>query len=115
MLFMNWKITFYNKKIETELLNWPNKLKAKLLKIFDLITVCGANLGMPITRSLGGGLFEIRVKAQEGIGRAFFCYIVKNEIMILHSFIKKTEKTPLPELNLAITRLNEIRLWNTNQ
>lgn len=64
----------------------------------------GPNLGMPHTRALGNGLFEIRAKAEDGIGRVFFCTVVGRKIVILHSFIKKTDKTPKRELNIALTR-----------
>ncbi len=65
-------------------------------------------LGMPHTRALGNGLFEIRTKAEEGIGRVFFCTMVGRKIIILHSFIKKTDKTPKRELDLALTRQKEV-------
>ena len=68
----------------------------------------GPNLGMPHTRALGNGLFEIRAKAVEGIGRAFFCIMVGRKIVILHSFIKKTDKTPKRELDIALTRQKEV-------
>ncbi len=69
----------------------------------------GPNLGMPFTRSMGQGLFEIRAKGKEGIGRAFFCAIVENEILILHEFIKKTQKTPKNDLEIARRRLKEVK------
>jgi phage-related protein len=69
----------------------------------------GPNLGMPHTRAMGGGLFEIRVKGKEGIGRIFYCAFVGNRIMILHCFVKKTEKTPSRELDTARKRLKEIK------
>lgn len=65
-------------------------------------------MGMPHTRALGNGLFEIRAKAEEGIGRAFFCTMVGRKIIILHSFIKKTDKTPKRELDIALTRQKEV-------
>jgi len=68
----------------------------------------GPNLGMPHTRALGSGLFEIRAKAEEGIGRVFFCTMVGRKIVILHSFIKKTDKTPKRELYIALTRQKEV-------
>lgn len=68
----------------------------------------GPNLGMPHTRALGNGLFEIRAKAEEGIGRVFFCTMVRRKIVILHSFIKKTVKTPKRELDIALTRQKEV-------
>lgn len=64
---------------------------------------------MPHTRSLGGGLLELRVKAQEGIARAFYCTVVNNKIMVLHVIIKKTQKTPQKDLELARTRLKEVK------
>lgn len=70
---MTWKITYYNKAVAAGLEAWPEKLRAKYLFIAELIGEHGANLGKPYTDSLGEGLFEIRAKAQEGIGRAFFC------------------------------------------
>ena len=69
----------------------------------------GANLGLPYTKAMGGGLFEIRAKGQEGIGRAFFCTLVGQRIVILHSFIKKTDKTPKRELDIAKQRMKEIK------
>lgn len=69
----------------------------------------GANLGLPYTKALGGGLFEIRAKGHEGIGRAFFCTLLGQRIIILHGFIKKTDKTPKHELDIAKQRLKEIK------
>jgi phage-related protein len=64
---------------------------------------------MPHSRSLGQGLFELRCKGKEGIGRAFYCTMVGREIVVLHSFIKKTQDTPDKELALARKRLKEVR------
>nr|WP_207627002.1 type II toxin-antitoxin system RelE/ParE family toxin [Photorhabdus stackebrandtii] len=47
------------------------------------------------------GLFEIRAKAQEGIGRGLFCYLQGSNIIALHAFIKKSQKTPKKDLDLA--------------
>jgi len=66
-----------------------------------------ANLGLPHTDSFGGGLFELRLKGSEGIARVFFCTMVEREIMMLHGFIKKTQKTPEKELKIAKARLKE--------
>ena len=55
----------------------------------------------------GGGLFELRLKGAEGIARVFFCTMVEKEIVMLHSFIKKTQKTPEKELKIAKARMKE--------
>jgi len=57
---------------------------------------------------MGGGLFEIRARGKEGIGRSLFCTAKDREIVILHSFIKKTQKTPKKELEMARKRLKEL-------
>lgn len=67
-----------------------------------MIEEFGPALGLPYTKAIGEGLFEIRAKGKEGIGRSFFCTVKGKKIVILHSFIKKSQKTPKREL--ATTR-----------
>lgn len=63
---------------------------------------------MPHTRAMGNGLFEVRARAMEGIGRAFYCVLVGRRIVVLHGFIKKTDKTPVKELKIARDRMKEL-------
>jgi len=105
---MKWQILFYSDRVEQETLEFPDKILAKLLHIFEIIEENGANLGKPYTDSLGNGLFEVRAKGKEGIGRSLFCYTNEKTIIILHSFIKKTQKTPKKELEIALSRKKEI-------
>ena len=69
----------------------------------------GPALGAPYTKALGDGLFEIRAKEKEGIARSFFCTLVGQEVVILHSFIKKTQKIPQKEMKIARNRLKEVK------
>jgi phage-related protein len=70
----------------------------------------GWPIGMPYCRSLGNGLWEVRCHLSDGkIGRVLFC-IVKNEIALLHGFVKKTQKTPQPDIDLALNRMKELSL-----
>ena len=71
------------------------------------------NLGEPHTKPFGNGLFELRLKGAEGIARVFFCTVVGRRIVMLHSFVKKTNKTPLRELEIAESRLKEIKHANS--
>lgn len=57
---------------------------------------------------MGDGLFEIRAKAQEGIGRSLYCYMKGYHIIVLHAFVKKSNKTPKFELDLAKKRKAEV-------
>ncbi|WP_411572103.1 type II toxin-antitoxin system RelE/ParE family toxin [Xenorhabdus nematophila] len=58
---------------------------------------------------MGNGLFELRAKAQEGIGRGLFCYLDGSNIYILHAFVKKSQKTPKKDLDLAKSRMKEVK------
>jgi phage-related protein len=71
--------------------------------------IYGANLGMPHTRAMNNGLFELRMKSKEGIGRVFYCTLIGKRIVMLHSFIKKSQKTPSKELKIAISRMKEVK------
>ena len=71
--------------------------------------IYGPDLGMPHTRPMGDGLFELRLKAAEGIARVFFCTVVARKIVVLHQFVKKSKKTPNRELKIARNRMKEIR------
>jgi len=71
-------------------------------------------LGLPHTDAFGGGLFELRLKGAEGIARVFFCTMLGQKIVMLHSFIKKTQKTPEKELKIAKQRMKEIKNDNKN-
>lgn len=105
---MKWRITYYSPKLEEEILSLPNGLLARYLRLTDLMCEFGANLGMPHTQSLDGGLFELRVKSKEGIARIFFCTKIGKKIIMLHSFMKKSQKTPKKELKIAKTRMSEV-------
>src|SRR5271157_2224753 len=106
---MLWKIEFYNKKVEDSIKEWPAGILAKFAWISDAIEKFGpADVGMPHVRPLGQGLFEIRVKAKEGIGRAIFCTINGKVVIVLNNFIKKTQKTPTNEIALARKRMTEV-------
>ena len=106
---MNWKITFYSQKVEDETLKFPPGILANFLHIAEMIEELGPNLGKPYVGSMGAGLFEIRSKGKEGIGRSLYCTVKGREIVILNSFIKKTQKTPKKELDLAKKRMKEVQ------
>ena len=105
---MVFRLSYYNETVEAELDAWPVGLRARFRALTMRMEEYGPNLGMPHTRALGHGLFEIRAKAEEGIGRAFFCTVVGRKIIILHGFIKKTDKIPKRELDVALTRQKEL-------
>ena len=87
----------------------PAGLSAKYFHLTDLMLEFGADLGMPHTRAMNDGLCELRVKGKEGIARVFYCTKVGKRIIMLHGFVKKTQKTPTKELRKAQQRLSEVK------
>ncbi|MEA3545893.1 MAG: type II toxin-antitoxin system RelE/ParE family toxin [Thermodesulfobacteriota bacterium] len=106
---MEWIISFYSPKVESETLLFPAGILANFLHIAEMIEEFGPALGSPYTKALSDGLFEIRSKGKEGIGRSFFCMVKGQEVIILHSYIKKSQKIPKKQMTLARKRLAEVK------
>ena len=106
---MNWRVTFYSSGIEKEVLALPAGFVARFLRYAERMEIYGPDLGMPHTRAMGKGLFELRLKAAEGIARVFYCTVIGRRIVMLHQFIKKSEKTPRKELEIAERRMKEMK------
>lgn len=105
----NWAVVYYNVRVKRDVFTLPAGILADYLRLLDLMQEFGADLRMPHSRALGDGLFELRPKAKEGIGRVFYCTHVGRHVVVLHSFVKKTQETPKNELRIARTRLSEVR------
>jgi len=106
---MAWEITYYSEAVQEEIQNFPAGIQARYIHLAERMLIYGANLGMPHTKPMKNGLFELRMKSKEGIGRVLYCTLVNKKIIMLHSFIKKTQKTPLKDLKLGISRMKEVK------
>ena len=106
---MAWTVTFVSSRVRAKILALPAGFVARILRYAERMEVYGPDLGMPHTRAMGDGLFELRLKAAEGIARVFYCTVVGRKIVVLHQFVKKTDKTPKKELETARARLKEIK------
>ena len=106
---MPYNILYFNDTVHSDILELPPTLLAKYIVLTRRMEVVGSHLGEPHTKAFGQGLFELRLKGAEGIARVFFCTMIDQQIIILHSFIKKSQKTPTKELNIAKARLEELK------
>ncbi len=104
---LEWNIKYHNEKLQVEILALPPGLLARYFHCTDRMLKFGPDLGMPHTRAMHGGLFELRLKSREGIGRVFYCTQIGQKIVMLHQFVKKTDKTPAKELAIARKRMKE--------
>ena len=102
-------LEFINEQVEADIDEWPRGILFAFDQIIHRMVEHGPNLGMPYTRPFGKGLFEIRARGPEGIGRAFFCTLIGRRIIVLHGFIKKTQETPPHEIQIARKRQKELQ------
>lgn len=109
MRVMSYSIHYYSGAVQTVILGLPVTLQARYIGLTDRMRVGGANLGEPHTKAIGDGLFELRLMGVEGIARVMYCMLSGRRIVMLHGFIKKTQKTPQAELETAIRRMKEIK------
>jgi phage-related protein len=83
---------------------------AQLTRISELIEAVGLlNVKEPHVRHIRGQLWEIRLKGKAGIARALYVTAKEQRVVIVRAFIKKTEKTPTGEIDLALLRAKELK------
>ena len=106
---VDYTITYYSETVQTDILNLPDTLAARYIVLTRRMVALGPNLGEPHTKAFGEGLFELRLKGADRIARVFFCTLVGRRIVVLHSFIKKSAKTPPRERRIAEARMKEVK------
>lgn len=82
-------IEFVYENARQELLELPMATRQRAFALLDRMKIDGPNLGMPHTRSMGEGLFEVRAMGQEGVGRVMYCTRIGRRIVVLQCFVKK--------------------------
>ena len=110
---MDYTINYYSDAVQQQIMELPDTLAARYIVLTRRMIALGPNMGEPHTKAFGDGLFELRLKGAEGIARVFFCTLAGRRIVMLHSFIKKSERTPSREREVAETRMKEIKRANT--
>lgn len=107
---VEWKITFVNAKAEEEVLGLTADLKAKFLHVTEMLMSFGPhNVGLPHIRPLENKLWELRLKGKDNIARSIYVLASGRRLVVLRTFIKKTQKTPASELKIAYIRLKEVK------
>lgn len=110
---MDYSIEYYSEAVQEEILSLPDTLAARYVVLTRRMVVLGPNLGEPHTKAFGDGLFELRLKGAEGIARVFFCTLVGRRIVMLHGFVKKSDRTPARDREVAEARLKEVKRENS--
>jgi phage-related protein len=108
---MAWTVETLNETVDAELAELPADMRARLVRISELIESVGLpNVKEPHVRHIRGQRWEIRLKGKAGIARAFYVTAKEQRVVILRTFVKKTEKTPTGEIDLALKRAKEVKL-----
>jgi phage-related protein len=105
---MSWTVDYFSEDVRQEIAAMPVGIRAAYVRLTELLEEFGLDLRMPHSRAMGGGLFELRPRGREGIARVFYCTMVGRRIVVLHSFVKKTQETPKRELDIARKRQKEV-------
>ena len=96
----------FDQKVEDLITSLDKPVYAKVSRTIILLRTFGNALRMPYSKSLGSNLFELRARGQQEI-RIFYTFY-DNEAILLHAFIKKTQNTPLRELETAKAKLKAL-------
>ena len=109
------EIVFYDKPDGTEpvkefLSSVDQKMRARILRMIDLLAHNGTALRMPYSEHLIDGIFELRIKSGSDISRVLYFFVIGRKIVLTNGFIKKTSKTPKNEIETAKKYRNEY--WN---
>lgn len=77
------------------------KMKAKTFGLVELLERYGPQLGMPFSRHLEDGVFELRAVGRGDSVRILYFFVVGKRIVLIHGFRKKTQKAPRREIERA--------------
>lgn len=106
---MTWTVEILNAAVEAELLGLPSDMQAAFARLAERIMAVGLErVREPHVKHLDGKLWEMRLTGRDGIARALYVTATGRRIIVLHAFVKKTQKTPRAALALATARLKEM-------
>jgi phage-related protein len=108
--WMPWIVEVLDARVRDELEALPPDMRARFRRIVELIQGYGLEqMHEPHVKHLEGPLWEMRMKGKDGVSRAIYVTARGRRVVVVRVFIKKTEKTPRREIDLALERAKEIK------
>jgi phage-related protein len=105
-----WTVGFFSDAAFAEVQSLPRDLQSKFLRISEMIESMGLEkMRAPYVKHLEGKIWEMRLSGKDGIARSLYVTAVGRRVVVLRTFIKKTEKTPRREIEIAVERAKEVR------
>jgi phage-related protein len=106
---MRWTVETHD-AADDEIEALPPGLQARLIRLMEAVENVGLEqLREPHVKHLEGKLWELRAKAAEGIARGIYVTVTGRRVIVLHVFVKKSQKTPPGALAIARERMNEVK------
>ncbi|CAA7618529.1 type II toxin-antitoxin system RelE/ParE family toxin [Magnetospirillum sp. SS-4] len=106
---MEWRVEILNETVKAEVTALPVDIRAKLTHILDMMVALGPQrMREPHVKPLRDKLWEMRMQGKDGIARAIYVLAHERRIVIVHAFVKKTQKTQPYALELALQRAKEL-------
>jgi phage-related protein len=110
VILVAWSVEILNETVEQELEALPADMRARFTRISELIASIGlTKVGEPHVKHIDGALWEIRMKGKDGIARALYVTAKGQRVVVVRVFVKKTQKTPNSEIDLALKRAKELK------
>lgn len=116
---MSWNIEYYeteggNSPVQDFIDSLSEQHQAKIIQRVDLLADKGTLLKEPYVKNIKGKIWELRIPTKENIYRIFYFAYTGRKMILLHGFIKKTEKTPQREIDIAEERMKDYIRRNKN-
>lgn len=106
---MMWTVHFVDQDVQAALQAMPVDIRASFARIVELMQTHGLErVHEPYVKHLEGKLWEMRMKGRDGIARAVYVTATGKRIVVVHVFVKKTQRTPRREIDIALKRAGEV-------
>jgi phage-related protein len=105
----SWRVEILNEAVLAEIDALPADMRARFAHIVELMIAVGPQkMREPHVKPLGDKLWEMRMSGKDGIARAIYLLASRRRIVVLHAFVKKTQKTPPGAIRLVRKRVKEL-------
>lgn len=109
MLVMSWSVEILNEVVAEEIAALPADMQARFIRLSERIAAAGLeSLGEPHVKHLVGKLWELRLTGRDGIARSLYVTAFGRRVVVVRAFVKKSQKTPPGEIELALRRAKEV-------
>jgi phage-related protein len=106
---MTWSVETLGTQVDAEILALPKDMQAAFVRLAERIEAVGLErIGQPHVKHLQDKLWEMRLTGRDGIARALYVTAIGRRVIVVHAFVKKTQKTPRGAIELALRRAKEI-------